>query len=74
MYFLCTLYTKSVFVSALTVEKTNAMQSFLNYHRVYRLLKTHIVLSQKYIEFLSVWICPRDANKQKALDSAEQTV
>lgn len=54
-------------------KKTNAMQSFWNYYRVYRLLKIYLVLGQKYIEFLSVGICMCDANKWKALGSAEQT-
>lgn len=50
------------------------MQSFWNYHRVYRLHNIYIVLTQKYIEFLSADICTCDANKRKTLDSAQQTV
>lgn len=76
MCFLSTFYNTMcmcVFVSALTVEKYKGNAKFLNYHRIYRLLRTDIVLTQRYIEILSGIICTCDANKRKVPGSAGQT-
>lgn len=76
MCFLSTFYNTMcmcVFVSALTVEKYKGNANFFNYHRIYRLLRTDIVLTHRYIEILSGGICTCDANKRKVPGSAGQT-